>query len=319
MWRSLKCLKPCRSPQTQRKSYPAVAGPCPDPRPRAHPGAPAGRTLRRRAERFQGILDRTRGYRHPGGFGAIAGHRPVHGTGPGRAGTSSRRWRFRRLRWTIPPIPPQLKQIYDPPLILYVRGNVEALAQPGIAVVGTRHPTPYGSGMAERLACDLAARGLVIFSGMARGVDTAAHRGAITAKGKTVAVFGTGVDVIYPKENTRLAEQMLALGGALISEFPLGTFAAPQNFPIRNRIISGMSIGVLVVEAARIQRHAHHRALRSGAESRRLRRARQRHQQEFLGTEHPDQTGRQAGRDLGRRLGGTPDGCATCADSGRRR
>ena len=146
--------------------------------------------------------------------------------------------------------PPRLKEIYDPPLILYVRGNPEVLTKPGIAVVGTRHPTPYGSGMAERLACDLAAQGLVIISGMARGVDTASHRGAITAKGKTVAVFGTGVDVIYPKENSRLSEQILALGGALISEFPLGTFAAPQNFPIRNRILSGMSLGVLVVEAA---------------------------------------------------------------------
>ena len=104
--------------------------------------------------------------------------------------------------------------------------------------------------MTERLACDLAARGLVIFSGLARGVDAAAHRGAIAARGKTVAVFGTGVDIVYPKENTRLSEQMLALGGALISEFPMNTFAAPQNFPIRNRIISGMSVGVLVVEAA---------------------------------------------------------------------
>src|SRR5438876_5786089 len=140
--------------------------------------------------------------------------------------------------------PQQLKQIYDPPLVLYVRG------QPGIALVGTRHPTPYGSGMAERLACDLAAHGLVIISGMARGVDTAGHRGAIAAKGKTVAVFGTGIDVIYPKENSRLSEQILALGGALISEFPIGTSAFPQNFPIRNRIISGMSVGVLVVEAA---------------------------------------------------------------------
>jgi DNA processing protein len=149
-----------------------------------------------------------------------------------------------------PTYPAQLKQIYDPPLVLYVRGSVDAIAQPGIAVVGTRHPTPYGLGMAERLACDLANRGLVIFSGLARGVDAAAHRGAIHAKGKTVAVFGTGVDIIYPKENSRLTEQMLALGGALISEFPMNTFAAPQNFPIRNRIISGISIGVLVVEAA---------------------------------------------------------------------
>jgi len=146
--------------------------------------------------------------------------------------------------------PARLRQIYDPPLVLYVRGNVAALSQAGIAVIGTRHPTPYGIGMAERLACDLATRGVVIFSGLARGVDTAAHRGAVNGKGKTVAVFGTGVDVVYPKENSRLAEQILGLGGALISEFPLSTFAAPQNFPIRNRIISGISFGVLVVEAA---------------------------------------------------------------------
>jgi DNA processing protein len=149
-----------------------------------------------------------------------------------------------------PRYPAQLKQIYDPPLILYVRGSDAVISQPGIALVGTRHPTPYGSGMSERLACDLAARGLVIFSGMARGIDTAGHRGAIAAKGKTVAVWGTGVDEVYPKENKKLAEQILALGGAVISEFPIGTFPAPQNFPIRNRIISGISLGVLVVEAA---------------------------------------------------------------------
>jgi DNA processing protein len=145
--------------------------------------------------------------------------------------------------------PQRLSEIYDPPLVLYVRGNVELLSSPGIAVVGTRHPTPYGIGMAERLACDLASRAVVIFSGMARGVDAAGHRGAIKARGKTVAVFGTGVDVIYPRENQRIADAILELGGALVSEFPLGTFAAPQNFPIRNRIISGLSLGVLVVEA----------------------------------------------------------------------
>ena len=149
-----------------------------------------------------------------------------------------------------PGYPSPLGQIYDPPVVLYVRGNPEVLSQPGIAIVGTRHPTPYGTGMAERLGCDLAARGLVIFSGLARGVDSAGHRGAVAGKGKTAAVFGTGVDVIYPRENTRLADQILALGGTLVSEFPLGTFAAPQNFPIRNRIISGMALGVLVVEAA---------------------------------------------------------------------
>jgi DNA processing protein len=148
-----------------------------------------------------------------------------------------------------PAYPSLLKQIYDPPVALYVRGDPEILSIPGIGVVGTRHPTPYGLGMAERLACDLSARGIIIISGMARGVDSAAHRGALAAKAKTAAVFGTGIDVYYPRENSRLAEQILALGGALVSEFPVGSFAAPQNFPIRNRIISGMAVGVLVVEA----------------------------------------------------------------------
>src|ERR1700756_4043504 len=127
--------------------------------------------------------------------------------------------------------PQRLSEIYDPPLVLYVRGNVATLSRPGIAVIGTRHPTPYGIGMAERLACDLAARGLVIISGMARGVDTAAHRGALNAHGKTVAVWGTGVDVTYPKENQKLSDQILSSGGAIVSEFPLGSFPAPQNFP----------------------------------------------------------------------------------------
>lgn len=144
--------------------------------------------------------------------------------------------------------PVRLNEIYDPPLVLYLTGNVEAISRPGIAVVGTRHPTPYGIGMAERLACDLAARGLMIVSGLARGVDAAAHRGALKG-GKTVAVFGTGVDEVYPRENKKIADSILASGGALVSEFPLGAFAAPQNFPIRNRIISGLALGVLVVEA----------------------------------------------------------------------
>ncbi len=159
----------------------------------------------------------------------------------------------------IPPVddayPERLREIFDPPTMLWLRGDATLLRQPGIAVVGTRHPTPYGAGIAEMLSRDLAARGLVILSGMARGVDTAAHRGAIAARcnqipGKTVAVWGTGIDVIYPKENKRLAEQILECGGALLSEYPMGTFPAPQNFPIRNRILSGMSVGVLVIEAS---------------------------------------------------------------------
>jgi DNA processing protein len=146
--------------------------------------------------------------------------------------------------------PERLREIFDPPVLLWIRGNASLLAQPSIAVVGTRHPTPYGTGMAEMLSRDLANRGLVILSGMARGVDTAAHRGAIAAKRPTIAIWGTGVDVVYPKENKSLAEQIVAGGGAIVSEYPLGTFPAPQNFPKRNRILSGMSVGVLVIEAA---------------------------------------------------------------------
>jgi DNA processing protein len=146
--------------------------------------------------------------------------------------------------------PERLREIYDPPTVLWIRGSVELLSRPGIAVVGTRQPSPYGAGMAELLSRDLANRRLVILSGMARGVDTAAHKGAIDAGGKTVAVWGTGIDVIYPKENKKLAESIVATGGTIVSEYPLGTFPAPQNFPIRNRILSGMSVGVLVIEAA---------------------------------------------------------------------
>jgi DNA processing protein len=146
--------------------------------------------------------------------------------------------------------PERLKEIYDPPPVLWVRGEGALLARHSIAIVGTRHPTPYGTGVAEMLARDLAARGLLVVSGMARGVDTSAHKGALAARKPTLAVWGTGADVIYPKENKKLAEDILAGGGAVVSELPLGTFPAPQNFPRRNRILSGLSLGVLVVEAS---------------------------------------------------------------------
>ena len=145
--------------------------------------------------------------------------------------------------------PERLLEIYDPPAVLWIRGSVALLSRPGIAVVGTRQPSIYGAGMAEMLSRDLANRRLTILSGMARGVDTAAHKGAIDAGGKTVAVWGTGIDVIYPKENKKLAESIVATGGTIVSEYPMGTFPAPQNFPVRNRILSGISIGVLVIEA----------------------------------------------------------------------
>jgi DNA processing protein len=145
--------------------------------------------------------------------------------------------------------PPLLKQIPDAPLLLYVRGDVKVLSQYAVAVVGTRRPSAYGSSVAHRLAHDLAQRQLMVVSGLARGVDSAAHRGALEAQGKTVAVLGSGLDVIYPRENKRLAEE-IAKCGAVISEFPLGTGPTPENFPIRNRIISGLALGVVVVEAA---------------------------------------------------------------------
>jgi DNA processing protein len=146
--------------------------------------------------------------------------------------------------------PERLKEIYDPPPVLWVRGNVQLLARPSIAVVGTRHPSPYGAGVAEMLSRDLSARRLTIVSGMARGIDTCAHKGALAARTPTIAVWGTGIDVVYPKENRKLADEIVATGGTIVSEMPLGTFPAPQNFPRRNRIISGLSIGVLVVEAS---------------------------------------------------------------------
>jgi DNA processing protein len=145
--------------------------------------------------------------------------------------------------------PERLREIYDPPPVLWVRGDARLLSRPAIAVVGTRHPTPYGTGVAEMLARDLAARRLLIVSGMARGIDSCAHKGALAARMPTVAVWGTGIDVVYPKENKKLAEEILALGGAIVSELPLGTFPAPQNFPRRNRILSGLCVAVLVVEA----------------------------------------------------------------------
>lgn len=145
--------------------------------------------------------------------------------------------------------PPLLKQIPDAPLVLYVRGDAKILSKYAVAMVGTRRPSAYGSSVAHRLAHDLAQRQLVVVSGLARGIDSAGHRGALEAQGTTVAVLGSGIDVMYPRENTRLAEQIMK-SGAVISEFPLGTGPTPENFPIRNRIISGLSLGVVVVEAA---------------------------------------------------------------------
>src|ERR1700722_2417264 len=154
------------------------------------------------------------------------------------------------LTWDEPAYPQRLREIYDPPPLLYVRGNVELLNRHLISIVGSRRPTPYGNQMAEKLAKDLADRGLVIVSGLARGIDSSAHKGALAStSGATIGVLGCGIDVIYPKENKKIFAEM-EKRGAIISEFAMGTFPGPQNFPIRNRIISGMAVGVVVVEGA---------------------------------------------------------------------
>ena len=145
--------------------------------------------------------------------------------------------------------PPLLREISDAPLVLYVQGDASLLSQHAVAMVGSRRPTAYGSSVAHRLASDLAQRGLVVVSGLARGIDSASHRGALEAGGKTIAVLGSGIDVIYPRENKPLAKKIME-SGAVISEFPLGTGPTPQNFPIRNRIMSGLALGVVIVEAA---------------------------------------------------------------------
>jgi len=156
----------------------------------------------------------------------------------------------RLLTWDEPQYPVRLREIYDPPPLLYVRGNVELLARHSISIVGARRPTPYGNQMAERLGRDLAERGVVVISGLARGIDSSAHKGALSSTlGATIGVLGCGIDVVYPKENKKLFVDM-EQRGAIITEFPMGTFPAPQNFPIRNRIIAGMGLGVVVVEGA---------------------------------------------------------------------
>jgi DNA processing protein len=148
-----------------------------------------------------------------------------------------------------PRYPPRLREIYDPPLLLFARGRIELLQSLMLGVVGTRRPSAYGIAATEKLTPDLARCGLTIVSGMARGIDTSAHRGALVAGGDTIAVFGCGVDQVYPAENRKLAAE-LATKGLLVSEFPMQGPAYPQNFPIRNRIISGMSAGVLIIEGA---------------------------------------------------------------------
>ncbi|MBU1998753.1 MAG: DNA-processing protein DprA [Candidatus Omnitrophota bacterium] len=146
--------------------------------------------------------------------------------------------------------PENLKQIYDPPPVLYIKGNLSADDNLSVAVVGSRAATYYGLSCAERISGDLSRSGLTVVSGMARGIDTASHRGALKSGGRTLAVMGSGFNHIYPKENQGLIQE-IAASGAVVSEFPINIRPTKMNFPRRNRIISGLSLGVVVIEAAR--------------------------------------------------------------------
>jgi DNA processing protein len=154
------------------------------------------------------------------------------------------------VRWTDADYPLNLRHIADPPPYLFLRGTLDGTDPKHIAVVGARTASEAGRRMAHRLGLELAVKGFTVVSGLARGVDSEAHQGALDASGRTVAVMGCGIDVIYPPENRKLAEAIVAGGGAVISELPVGTPPVAENFPTRNRLISGLCLGVVIVEAA---------------------------------------------------------------------
>lgn len=158
------------------------------------------------------------------------------------------RYNIHILTLPDPAYPPLLKAIYDPPPVLYYQGSLLEQDQAAVALVGSRNPTTYGKLVAERLAADLAARRITVVSGLARGIDACAHRGVLKAGGRTIAVAGCGLDLVYPAEHRKLKEQIIQQG-AWLSEFPLGTQPERMNFPLRNRIISGLSWGTVVIEA----------------------------------------------------------------------
>jgi DNA processing protein len=152
------------------------------------------------------------------------------------------------LTWVSDDYPTNLRNIHDPPPVIYVKGELLAEDDWAVAVVGTRHASVYGKEAARRLAGDLASNGVTVVSGLAAGIDTVAHQAALDSGGRSIAVLGSGVDIVYPEQNAALARRLLDQG-ALVSEYPLGTKPERSNFPPRNRIISGLALGVLVVEA----------------------------------------------------------------------
>jgi DNA processing protein len=216
------------------------------------PGAAARRVL----ARFPSVEDVFRGERadfdglrlEPAVIEAVVAGQAIDRAG--RELEKIRRKGYTLLTLEDPGYPGYLREIFDPPFVLYCEGDAETLRNPAVAVVGARKPTPYGRAVAEKLAEDLAARGCVVASGLAVGIDACAHRGALR-KGRTVAVLGSGLDVPYPRENRALAREIVGRG-AVVTEFALGTPPLAENFPVRNRIISGLSLGLVVVEAARM-------------------------------------------------------------------
>ena len=180
---------------------------------------------------------------------AVADHRD--GISPDDEMEKLREAGVRALTWNDPSYPPRLKEIHDPPPVLYVRGEILPADERSVAIVGTRRATTYGREAARMLARNLAGSGVTIVSGLARGIDSAAHRAALDGGGRTIAVFGCGLDTIYPAEHRKLAADILDRG-ALVSEHPLGTRPDARNFPRRNRLISGMTLGSLVVEAGEV-------------------------------------------------------------------
>lgn len=188
----------------------------------------------------------------------------IHGMGPGTAEAiatfndwqevdrvleQTERIGAQLVSWHDESYPDLLRQIYDPPVLYWLLGNPASLDTPSIAVVGTRKATSYGKKMAARFARELAEKGLTIVSGLAYGIDAEAHRATVECGGTTVAVLGSGIDNVYPSKNRKLAKQIVDAGGAVVSEFPPGTEPNSGNFPIRNRIVSGLTLGTLVVES----------------------------------------------------------------------
>ena len=214
----------------------------------------------------------------------------------------------RALTWNDSSYPPRLKEIHDPPPVLYVLGEILPEDERAVAVVGTRKATSYGREAAATLSRSLAGSGVTIVSGLARGIDSVAHRAALEGEGRTIAVFGCGLDVIYPPEHRKLARDILD-HGALVSEHPLGTKPDARHFPRRNRLISGMTLGTLVVEAGEVSGALLTVRQAPGAEPRGLLCAGEHLLTRQQGHQRPYPGGRQAGHGPHRHLGGAePDG-----------